>query len=180
MAPSCEFVRKNNCNEKLSQLIQQTESCVTRRKTFIPSESDFILKMQFETCVSIKMLRKGIANLKAKCRGALDNSTQTIQILRRRLAASNRELERKDNQIRSLHENLRNLSLRLECSICLDRQITMVTECGHVFCAICCVNMTICGLCRGITGPCRPIFVWTFDFTSFCIELIIESKFNNH
>lgn len=158
-APSCEFIRKNYCQEKLSQLIQKTELLEIRRKTFVPTESDFLIRMQGEACLAIRTLRKGIFDLKAKCMRAMDTSRQTVDILKRRLASSNHDLGQRNVQITVLNEKIRNLTLRLECSICLDKEVGLVTDCGHVFCIDCGKNIKICGLCRKTTGPCKNLYI---------------------
>ena len=47
---------------------------------------------------------------------------------------------------------------RLGAQICMDRQRTVVTNCGHLFCGECAEGMAACAMCRQAITDLRPVY----------------------
>lgn len=148
LAPSCAFLKRVHCPQMLSQMFHNVQTLNVRRKVFIPKESDFIIHIQSEVVRDMRTLQSKVKDLKIKGTNGLQHAMQTINTLRKQLKESRITIADLNDSMISKNLKVRDLSRKIECPVCLDKDVSLVANCGHLYCRDCSVLVVECSLCR--------------------------------
>lgn len=143
--PNCENIIRNTTKKFRTDRMQKNIDKTYTNRIFVPDEEDLIL-----TCKAnmARTFKQKLQFFKSNALANLHISQKYNQILKTQNINLLHEKDQLLLQNTRLRTRLEQLETPLQCSICIDREINVTTQCGHLFCNICLANSTNCPRCR--------------------------------
>lgn len=131
---SCRFLIKRHKSLGLQQMRIKVQSTNLQRKVFVPREQDFVLMNNLKINAIMNDMGNQLNSLKTKYRSRLAQTLSTINFHKRETKSLKENIADLLAHKMRINKEIEILMERFECPICLDAPVTMVTNCGHVYC----------------------------------------------
>lgn len=134
----CQFLFRIYSVDTIFNLIEAPPTILQWRKAFTPSKNDFIIENTKLKDMEIQRLQQQIVAMRRMHLIHLNNTARQNNIRINGFIAENRRLDTR----------VRELSILVECPVCLSATKNAVILCGHACCDTCLDNVDSCPVCR--------------------------------